>query len=141
MSYIHNLCLREQNHHLKMIKKIISYFGLLLAYVIYDRLVKQYPEFPVNMAIFFFVSGYGFVLYRIFIDTKETKNKVYRTILLILSLPFALRVGLNLSAINTDYEIYNKFTSNYTIDIITWGALLIVFSIALIWINSKFHLK
>ena len=109
-----------------MNKKIISFFLLLICLAIYDNLVKGVTEFSVNLDVFYHSSILGFILFWIWIQWKESRNKFDRKVLMILSLPFILRIILNLLSINKNYSEYSNLVSNQFIDFITWLAIVIL---------------
>ena len=106
-----------------MTKKISSFFLLLICFAIFDNLVKNVTEFSVNLDVFYHCSIFAFILFWIWIQWKESRNKFDKKILIILSMPFILRIVLNLLAININYEGYSNLVSNATIDYITWMSL------------------
>ena len=111
-------------------KKIISIFLLLLSFAVYDTLIKRIGGFPVNLVVFFYCSIYGFVIFMIY--AIEVRNKFDKKVLTILSLPFMLRIVLNLLAIGKDRQGYNNLVSNEYIDYVTW-ITIVVLLILLLW--------
>ena len=109
-----------------MTKKISSFFLLLICFAIFDNLVKNVTKFSVNLDVFYHCSIFIFILFWIKTTWKESRNKFDRKVLIILSMPFILRFGLNLSAINENYKGYSKLVSNQYIDFITWLAIVIL---------------
>ena len=110
-------------------KKIISVFLLLLAFAVYDTLIKRIGGFPVNLVVFFYCSIYGFVVFTIY--SIEVRSKFDKKVLTILSLPFLLRIVLNLLAIGKDRQEYNNLVSNEYIDYVTWMSLSLLLILAL----------
>ncbi len=109
-----------------MNKKISSLFLLLICFAIFDNLVKNVTEFSVNLDVFYHCSILCFILFWIWIQWKESRNKFDKKVLMILALPFMLRIGLNLLSINKNYEQYSNLVSNQFIDFITWLAIVIL---------------
>ena len=109
-----------------MNKKISSFFLLLVCFAIYDSLVKRVTEYSVNLDIFYFCSIYSFVVFWIWVLIKETRNKFDKKVLMILSVPFILRIVLNLLSINQSYEKYSNLVSNAYIDYVSWMVLSVL---------------
>ena len=111
-------------------KKIISVFSLLLCFAIYDTLIKRIDGFPVGLVVFFYCAIYCFILFTIY--AIEVQNRFDKKVLTILSLPFILRIVLNLLAIGKDRQGYNNLVSNEYIDHMTWLTIVILL-ILLLW--------
>ena len=127
----HNQAVRGNLILMTMTKKISSFFLLLICFAIFDNLIKNVTEFSVNLDVFYHCSIFAFILFWIRIQWKENRNKFDRKVLVILSLPFILRLGLNSLAINEDYKGYSKLVSNQYIDFITWLAIVILLLLVL----------
>ena len=114
-----------------MTKKIASFFLLLICLAVYDNLVKNITEYSVNLDVFYHSSIFTFVLFWMWIQWKESIFKLDKRVLMVLSIPFILRISLNLLSINKNYSEYSALVSNQYIDYITWmslSALLILVS-------------
>ncbi len=114
-----------------MTKKISSIFLLLICLAIYDNLVKNITEYSVNLDVFYHCAWLGFALFVAWLFWKESRLKFDKLILIILSIPFIVRIGLNLLSINKNYSEYSNLVSNQYIDYITWmsiSSLLIIVS-------------
>ena len=116
----------RDNRPREMTKKISSFFLLLICFAIFDNLVKNVTEFSVNLDVFYHCSIFAFILFWIWIQWKESRNKFDKKVLMILSLPFILRIVLNLLAIDENYNEYSNLVSNQFIDFITWLAIVIL---------------
>ena len=116
-----------------MNKKLGSVFLLLLSLAIFDNLVKKTTEFSVNLDVQYHSSWFIFALYATYTAHREVRNKFDKAILKILAIPFLLRLGLNLSAINQSYEVYTNRVSNEYIDLVTWIFLAIGLLILVKW--------
>ena len=110
-------------------KKVASIFLLLLCFAIYDSLIKSIGGFPVNLVIFFYCSIYMFVVFMIY--TIEVRSKFDKKVLMILSLPFLLRIVLNLLAIGKTRHEYNDLVSNAYIDYVSWMTLSVLIILVL----------
>jgi hypothetical protein len=106
-----------------MTKKINAIFLLLLSLAIFDKLVKGITEFSINLDVQYHGSWMLFVVFVIWLFYKEARNKLDKAVLITLSLPFILRIFLNLLAINKDYKTYTSLVSNEYIDRFTWMSL------------------
>ena len=106
-----------------MTKKISSIFLLLICLAIYDEKVKNVTEFSVNLDVLYHCAWLGFALFVAWLFWKESRLKFDKLILIILSIPFIVRIILNLLSINQEYEKYSSLVSNSTIDYITWMSL------------------
>lgn len=115
-----------------MTKKISSFFLLLICFAIFDNLVKNVTKFSVNLDVFYHCSIFAFILFWIWIQWKESKSRFDKRVLIILSMPFILRIMLNLLSINKNYNEYSGLVSNIYIDFITWLAIVILL-ILIIW--------
>ena len=148
MKFIRSLILQEQKvspilqvpTHSQILqgqvdKKIISYYLLFFCLASFDVAVKHAKVFPVNWVVFYYVAIFGFLSFRIILDSFETKNKFQRLILWgLVTLPIG-RVFLNIFAINQSREGYNAITSNLYVDVLQW-LILIVSLIIISWVNS-----
>ena len=110
-------------------KKLISVFLLLLCFAIYDTLIKRIGGFPVNLVVLFYCSIYVFVVFTIY--AIEVRSKFDKKVLIILSLPFILRIVLNLLAIGKSRQEYNNLVSNEYIDYVSWMSLSILLILVL----------
>ena len=115
-----------------MTKKISSFCLLLICFAIFDNLVKNVTKFSVNLDVFYHCSIFAFILFWIWIQWKESKSRFDKRVLIILSMPFILRIMLNLLSINKNYNEYSGLVSNIYIDFITWLAIVILL-ILIIW--------
>ena len=68
--------------------------------------VKDVTEFSVNLNIFYHVSIHGFILFWIYIAYSETKVKLNKRLLTVISTPFILRIIINMASIDQDYATY-----------------------------------
>ena len=115
-----------------MTKKISSIFLLLVCLALYDNLVKNITEYSVNLDVFYHSSIFTFILFCIWIQWKESVFRIDKRILIILSIPFILRIGLNLLSINKNYSEYSALVSNRYIDYTTWCTVVILL-ILILW--------
>jgi ABC-type Mn2+/Zn2+ transport system permease subunit len=115
-----------------MTKKITSFFLLLIALAIYDNLVKNISEYSVNLDVFYHSSIFTFILFWIWIQWKESIFKLDKRVLIVLAIPFILRIGLNLLSINKSYSEYSDLVSNRYIDYTTWLTIVILL-ILILW--------
>ena len=115
-----------------MTKKISSIFLLLICLAIYDNLVKNVTEYSVNLDVFYHSSIFTFILFWIWIQWKESVFRIDKRVLIILSIPFILRIGLNLLSINKNYSEYSALVSNRYIDYTTW-LIIVILLIQLLW--------
>ena len=106
-----------------MTKKISSFFLLLICLALYDNLVKNITEYSVNLDVFYHSSIFTFILFWMWIQWKESVFRIDKRVLILLSIPFIVRIILNLLSINQEYEKYSSLVSNSTIDYITWMSL------------------
>ncbi len=113
-----------------MATKIVSFFILLLSFAVYDKYGTI--EWNTNFVVLYYVVFYGFVVFWIWETYKSARNKLDRSILIVLSLPFVLRIFLNLLAVGRDRDIYNSLVSNQYIDLLTWVTLM-VFLTMILW--------
>ena len=115
-----------------MTKKISSIFLLLASFAIYDSLVKRITEYSINLDVFYFCSIYSFVVFWIWILINETRDKLDKRVLIILAIPFVLRIILNLMSINKSYSEYSNLVSNAYIDYVSWMSLSVLL-ILVVW--------
>ena len=115
-----------------MTKKISSIFLLLVCLALYDNLVKNITEYSVNLDVFYHSSIFTFILFWIWIQWKESVFRIDKRVLIILSIPFILRIGLNLLSINKNYSEYSALVSNRYIDYTTWLTIVILL-ILILW--------
>ncbi len=115
-----------------MTKKISSIFLLLVCLALYDNLVKNITEYSVNLDVFYHSSIFTFILFWIWIQWKESVFTIDKLILIILSIPFIVRIGLNLLSINKNYSEYSALVSNRYIDYTTWCTVVILL-ILILW--------
>jgi len=114
-----------------MNSKIISLYILLSCFAIYDKAVKIIAVWNTNIVVFFYVSFYSFILFVMYKWYNEARLSIDRTIIIILSLPFILRIVLNLLSIGRSRAQYNSLVSNEIIDISTWGFLAVILTVIL----------
>ncbi len=110
-----------------MIKKFSSFFILIFCLTLYDTLVAKVTEYSVTLDVFYFTKDHCFVLFWIWVTYKESRVKKDKMILKILSIPFVLRILLNLSGLFLDeknYDNFSKIVSNVNIDYFTWITLI-----------------
>ena len=114
-------------------KIIIILFLILLSLSIFDKAVKYTDEFSVNLSVQYNGSWMLFAVLVAYIGYSATRKKWEKRLLIILAMPFLLRFGLNLVAINNSYDMYSRIVNNDYIDVFTWlflvGALVILLCI------------
>lgn len=118
----------------------ISYFMILICFAIYDQIAKSLSDYSLNLSIFYHVSYLSFISFVIIDSAIKTRNKD-RLLLLILSLPFLVRILLNLICINKDYDFYMRIVNQPLIDFLTWSVLIISVIILMPWENLKLYRK
>lgn len=112
-------------------KIIIILFLILLSLSIFDKAVKYKDEFSVNLSVQYNGSWMLFAAIVAYIGYSTTRKRLEKRLLIILAMPFLLRFGLNLIAINKSYDMYSKIVNNDYVDLFTWIVLAIFLIIAL----------
>ena len=110
--------------------KVLSVFILLLSFAVYDKYGTS--EWNTNLVVMYYVIFHGFAVFWIWEIYKSTRNKLDRAVLIVLSLPFFLRIILTLLAIGKSRDEYNGLVSNSIIDYVTWIALACLL-ILIVW--------
>ncbi len=128
----HSQEVEDKNPQEAVTKKIIiALFLILLSLAIFDKAVKYTNEFSVNLSVLYNGSWMLFAAIIAYIGYSATRKKWEKWLLIILAMPFLLRAGLNLIAINTRYNLYSKIVNNNYVDLFTWLFLVVALIIFL----------